>query len=308
MFCQGCGAEAPPRAAACHVCGRSLPVAADSYRWNEPPVTPAAIVPLVSSPVPVVAATPLAGVDRGDLDTFGLPKDWAGRAVILAALAMAANLLTPWATLGQRHVSAAQYGAPAIALLTTFAMAMVPVLHPSLRRQTLYAVIPLLVGAFCLGIGALGWVYLFYMSATLARETIPFVESADVGLYLFMVGSGALIALGYHLFLAAATARAAFGDDMFKTPPPPPATKPSSAIVTADTPGDTLQMLGASADAGHPHDTAAATVSPPLVQPPVDGTEPGLSVVLPGSAEWSRTPEPPALQRLSTGWRRGARR
>src|SRR5579863_6165669 len=125
VFCMGCGAEVPPRAASCPVCGRdtgrggelrAAPPLADAYdgaagasamhdiplEHAAPPVPVSIPVP-IPAPVPPLAAGPSIG--SGDLDQPGFPRDALGRSLIFTVLAMAADLLAPWVNLGGSRVA-----------------------------------------------------------------------------------------------------------------------------------------------------------------------------------------------------------
>lgn len=339
MFCMGCGAEVPPRAATCPVCGR------DTSRSGEPHAT----LPLVDaydgaagasaspsvpldraappSPVPMPArapAPPVAigpSIGSGDLDQPGFPRDALGRSLIFTVLAMAADLLAPWANLGGNRVAPSSLGLPALLGVIWLGLAALPLLRPSLRATPIYAAAPLVVGATSLGLAAAVWLRVTLLGAqtVVAGADGPSFQdtgatnSADVGLYLFLAGAIVLAVAGYQLLLAAARAQALAELRAEAAQPAPagsaPATGAAAGMRSTASAGEAAPV--ASAAALNNGATTAASNSHPLPPPPAPAapqaptpTRPG--VALPGSAAWNQTPNTPAFQRPSPtlGWRR----
>ncbi|HLJ81936.1 MAG TPA: hypothetical protein VKT52_10650, partial [Ktedonobacterales bacterium] len=159
MFCLGCGAEAPFRAVKCPVCGRDLG-RNDGELQNTgsalPVFSPTASYAQYPKPVPApfVAGGAAAGVGP---TIQGLPRDAHGRAALVTVIAMAADLLVPWVVVNGTHRSIASVGAPALIALPVLGAALLPLLAPTLRRNPVYAALPVIVGAFCVGAGGVLW-------------------------------------------------------------------------------------------------------------------------------------------------------
>lgn len=341
MFCMGCGAEMPPRAVTCPVCGRdtsrsgepraALPLvdaydgAAGASASPSMPLDRAALPSPVPMPIPVPApAPPVAigpSIGSGDLDQPGFPRDALGRSLIFTVLAMAADLLAPWANLGGNRVAPSSLGLPALLGLVWLGLAALPLLRPSLRATPIYAAAPLVVGSTSLGLAAAVWLRVTLLGAqTVVAGTdgasfqdTGTTNSADVGLYLFLAGAIVLVVAGYQLLLAAARAQALAELRAEAAQPAPagsaPATGAAAGMSTMASAGEAASV--ASATALNNGATAAASNSRPLPPPPAPAapqaptpTQPG--VALPGSAAWNQTPNTPSFQRPSPtlGWRR----
>ena len=341
VFCMGCGAEVPPRAAVCPVCGRDtarggeLPAApaveaydgaADASAMHSRPLERAAPpVPVpISAPAPLLAAGPSIG--SGDLDQPGFPRDALGRSLIFTVLAMVADLLAPWVNLGGSRVAPSSLGLPALLGVAWLGLAVLPLLRPSLRATPLYAAAPLVVGATSLGLGAVVWLRVTLLGAQTVvsgAEGAAFQEtgatnSADVGLYLFLAGAIVLVVAGYQLLLAAAHAQALAelrAEAAQQAPAGVVRAFDAAATQQSGTSGGqpATAAYAATPDTG-PTPTAAAPGSRPLPLPPAPA--PGAhqqapaparqGVALPGSAAWNQTPHTPDFQRPSPslGWRR----
>lgn len=354
MFCLGCGAETPSRAASCPVCGRNLSSSRDSAEatrdtFSVSPTLPGArlaalaSMPLHTSSLHVSPATaPAVSVTSAT----GLPRDTAGRVLLLTVIALAADLLAPWSVVYGQQKTMATIGAPAVALLALFALATFPLLRPDFRARPLFAVAPLAVGAFCLGAGIFYWAILGRENAVYTAQagsygpvgqlvsgpvfgqqihSSPLVSQSPIapafGLYLFLIGGAVLAVVGYQLFLQAAlaSARATIA------PTPPPAsiqrsTAPSSAPMPLATPISSVTPMTAPAAASSPlaaisasePQPASASSSTAVPARPVGAD--GRPIALPGSAAWNEPPKLPAFTRPSRagsgGWSRqaGARR
>lgn len=343
MFCLGCGAETPFRAASCPVCGRSLSPSNDTSAAprdtssESPALSRTRLVALATASLqtslhPSPTPTPTAAV----VSATGLPRDTAGRVLLLTAIALAADLLAPWSIVYGQQKTMIASGTPAMALLALFIVAALPLMRPDYRARPLITVAPLTVGAFCLGAGVFYW-------ALLARENAAYqpvvdtstsqsviigshsvieqsVVSPDYGLYLFLIGGAVLAVAGYQLFLQAALASARATSTPAAQPASPPLSiVPSSASTPLATPLAPATPIAASAAASSPLAAVSASDSQPASapsSPAVPGRPAGtpvMPIALPGSAAWN---EPPALptytrpSRVGSGWSRqaGARR
>lgn len=325
MFCLGCGAETPVRAAKCPICGRSLsrstdaPEAArDTYADSPaPPSRPLAA--LASSPIRSDLHSPPAASLIPAASATGLPGDTAGRVLLLAVLALAADLLAPWSIVYGQQKTMATNSATALALLAIFALAALPLLRPNYRPRPLFAVAPLVVGAFCLGAGIFYWALLARENAALqpiadpSSSTIVVVGSRPAtwqptivpgfGLYLFLLGGVVLAVVGYQLFLQAAlaSARATVG----ATAQPASthsATAPASASMPLVTPISPVTAVAAPAAASLPFAAVSASDSRPVSSAsssPARSATPVRSIALPGTAAWNEAPNLPAHVRPS---------
>jgi hypothetical protein len=282
VFCLGCGAETPLHASTCAVCGRAIagPVAAAR------PAAGAAPLARPSAPTAHRVSSP----------ETGLPRDTPGRLLLLTALAMLADLLLPWSVMYGEHLPLARLGPLAVALAALIAVAGAPLVGKEYRLNTKVAVLPLVIGAFCVGLGLTYWLFLVREnSQALAVAPGGSVDvasgpliSADIGLYLFIVGAGVLAVIGYQLFLAAARASVAV---------PAAAAARSAAATAPAAPVTVREAVGA-----QPAPVAAAA-------PPASATQDGQrsSVILPGSAAWHEAPEVRTHVRPAAhlnGWRR----
>ncbi|HEX8034948.1 MAG TPA: hypothetical protein VF510_13920 [Ktedonobacterales bacterium] len=343
MFCLGCGAEAPFRAASCPVCGRSLSPFSDSTEAPRDTSSESAassgtrFAVLASASLqttlhPSPATTPPAAV----VSATGLPRDTAGRVLLLTAIALAADLLAPWSIVYGQQKTMAANGTPAMALLALFILAALPIMRPDYRARPLFAVAPLAVGAFCLGAGIFYWAILGRENATYQPVANSWssqgviigshsviaqpVVSPDFGLYLFLIGGAVLAVVGYQLFLQAALASARATITPAAQPASPQlSTVPSSASMPLATPIAPAMPIAAPTAASSPLAVVSAPESQPVpassstaVPARPTGT-PDRPIALPGSAAWN---EPPALptyvrpSRVGNGWSRqvGARR
>lgn len=345
MFCMGCGAEVPPRAAVCAVCGRATghggevraaPAPADVLEQVE--TTGSHSMPPPRAAPPALSSAPLAAprpsISSGDLDHTGFPRDALGRALIFIVLAMAADLLAPWVNLGGSRVAPSSLGLLPLLALAWLSLAVLPLLHPSLRSTPLYAVAPLVVGATCLGLGAAVWARVtlldtqttansgFYslppgdttassVAYTSLHPLTTTSNSADVGLYLFLAGAIVLIVAGYQMFLAAAHAQARAELRTETTPPPTQLAvlpgMPAPAAPRAARNGHSA-LDGVAAGAGsvsRPLPLPPPPTTPSAPQAPQAAPDGRRGVALPGSPAWNQTPTTPDFQRPSPslGWR-----
>jgi hypothetical protein len=295
VFCLGCGAETPLHASTCAVCGR-------------------AIAGSVAAAQPAAGAAPLArpsapAARRVSSPETGLPRDTPGRLLLLTALAMLADLLLPWSDMYGEHLPLARLGPLAVALAALIAVAGAPLVGREYRLNTKVAVLPLVIGAFCVGLGLTYWLFLAREnSQALAVAPGSSVDvasgpliSADIGLYLFIVGAGVLAVIGYQLFLAAARASVAV---------PAAAAAPSVAASAAApaAPVTVREAVGvppAPEAVGAPPASVSSGAARPLAPAAQDGQR--SSVILPGSAAWHEAPQLRAHMRPAAhlnGWRR----
>lgn len=337
MFCMGCGAELPPRAAVCAVCGHAAGSGGEARAAHTPPdvleladatgqqsavrsrSAPAALSPAHSpalSPAPAGARGP--SISSGDLDQTGFPRDALGRALIFTVLAMAADLLAPWVNLGGNRVAPSSLGLLPVLAVVWLALAALPLLRPSLRATPIYAVAPLVVGTTSLGLGVAVWVRVTLLgtqtlvagAGSYAFVPLGASNSADVGLYLFLAGAVVLIVSGYQMFLAAAQAqaraelRAEVVPSLRGQASPPPAAQhaASNGQSTLDSAAAGAGSVSRPLPVPPPPATPSAPSVPNVPQAAPDGRR---GVALPGSAAWSQTPQTPDFQRPSPslGWR-----
>lgn len=280
------------------------------------------------------SATP--AIQPGDLAMPGLPRDAQGRALLITAVAMAADILAPWRVVFGQHVPLTQSGPPALAVLVLVALALAPLTKPVYRRQPSVAVAPLLVGAVCLGVGLTYWGFIPQLNSQALQVvqgsnvggpdvvSLPanVVISPDIGLYLFLLGSGVLILVGYQIFLAAVTAATAVDA----------ARSTAASLVAPSATASPLPLDASRSVAAEPSpDNAAATVSPNAAAHTAttgttgttgaNGAAPAIvgangrphhhsapsTPPLPGSLEWHQAPalpQPVRPSRLGAGWAR----
>ena len=228
----GCGAETPPRAARCPVCGR------ESSLGGGAPVAPRDI-PLHSTATATrPGALPPASVDvatarpstpdeplvistaRGGVSAPMLPKDALGVTLLVVCAALALDILAPWsASYTVRQSLVSRFGHPAYVVVALALIAALPLYHPRFRQVPLYTAAPLVVGALVVGIGLTYYVFLARENAQALSQTTfssPLLASQSrvstpispqLGLYLFMLIGVVLVVVGYQLFLAAVRAQ-----------------------------------------------------------------------------------------------------
>lgn len=325
MFCLGCGAETPPRATSCPVCGRELRGATGEVQWTVSPTASIPAAPVPRGSIAYAPQTSAPSIRAGDLDVPGLPRDGYGRALLVTAIAMAADLLLPWINnFGQRQAPA-QLGLPILPVVVALVLAIVPLVRPSFRSQPPLAVLPVVVGGMLLGLSLVAWGIMTYASYQVSQQPQQFgpdgslvsqqpqTVGPDVGVYLFILGSAVLIVTGYHVFLEAArkSAPATVNLATAVIPPPPVAAVPASSDSGAISPA--LQYGASAAESA----TGAETAPVPAVRPAdvtggvTDGEAPKPPPVpLPGSAAWHEAPKQPMYSRpspLTGGWQRQPR-
>ncbi len=335
MFCLGCGAEVPSRAARCRVCGRKLSSPTESSEATRD--TSSASPSSLSVPLATLASTSLqTGVHSPAVapvvptsSATGLPRDPAGRLLLLIVVALAADLLAPWSIVYGQQKTMAANGASAWALLALFALAALPLLRPDYRVRPRFAVAPLAVGAFCLGAGIVYWALLIRENAAIQPVADPSSAPVDVvgvsshpimwqptigpgfGLYLFLIGSAVLAFVGYRLFLHAAVATArALGSQAAQPASAQLSTVPAAPAAPASMPHaapiPTAPAIAAPAAASSPLAAVSASESAPAPSAaPAAG-----HIALPGSAAWNEAPKIPTHIRPTrlggSGWSRQA--
>lgn len=327
MFCMGCGAETPPRASACQVCGR--PLGGPSRPDEVPPA--AGTAPRASTSAadagsrltqhaaaardlaPIAArATTGPSIGKGDLTTTGFPRDTLGRAVIFTVLAMCADLVAPWVNLDGTRIAPSAVGLPILGVVVVLGVAALPVTRPTLRATPLYAAAPLVIGAASFGSAGAVWLRTALSTSGGSAASDSFQVSpayiADVGLYLFLAGAIVLVSIGYQFFLAAARASALAELRATALAPVTHAAAPAPASVSGAAPAPTAAPVFADlADttAAHPPEGNAAAAGADGLPPAANGHH-RPEIALPGSPAWSQAPSLPAYQRPSPtlGWRR----
>ena len=217
MFCLQCGAEAPARAVLCPTCGHDLGRSSADLR-SSLALADAPLASSVSLPGPAIAGA-LPSIRAGDLDRPGLPQDTPGRVLLVVLLAMAVDLFLPWSVAVGQHYTLPQTAGFAIVVLLL--LAGLPLMHPRLRRNTISAAFPILIGGICLGVGVTYWVNLTqsqviqpFGGSTISEVPLSsrsvifgaFTPGPDFGLFGFLIGAAALAVLGYYLLLEAARA------------------------------------------------------------------------------------------------------
>jgi hypothetical protein len=320
VFCLQCGAEAPARAVNCSVCGHDLGRTSADLRGSMTLTE----IPLQSSNSGILtshrAALPLPAspsIQAGDLDQPGLPKDAIGRVLLIVILGLAADLFLPWRVVYGQHETLPLELAAAIAALVV--LAAVPLFHPKLRRYTISAALPIVVGGTCLGLGAAFWAYLVHsndLSAVSCQGILchnaidPNSIGPDFGLFCFMVLAAILVVIGYYLFLAAArvsplaasalatahaaampsTRRVLTASSLVATSSQATESKPNAVppAVTPPQPGDPHSTGNSEGQDAYPPATISARPST-------------AKIALPGTDLWNRTLEPPTFLRPKAG-------
>ncbi len=306
MFCLGCGAEVASRSSICGVCGRDVG-GAGGQAWSHG--REAESVVSVTRPAP---STPSAV----PVDASGFPQDWLGRILLFAVVGLAADMLLPWSDVYGQRQAISHLGAPAWALVGLFALAAMPIVRPSYRREPLISALPLLVGTFCAGIGVMYWVLLYRenQQASAIPNVLPpdstalvssvggAVIAPDVGLYVFLLGCVALAAVGYQLFLAATSARNAGARQSAQVAVRAPSSSHPNIVQDAVRP-PAAGSVESNAQNGHaPTRSLPAASETAALQTKVVGS----NVVLPGSDAWNIAPRQPVLARHTgaAGWQR----
>ncbi|MFI5271877.1 MAG: hypothetical protein ACHQ4H_02435 [Ktedonobacterales bacterium] len=327
MFCMGCGAEASPQATACSVCGRDLGRGGAESRATAQAETRVASSERAGAVAAAVPAAPSAhaaptgptpSIGTGDLDQLGFPRDALGRALIFTVLALVADLLAPWVNLAGTRLAPSAAGWPVFLAVVVFGLAVVPVVQPRLRAVPLYAAAPLVIGAASFGLAAAVWLRVEGMSLVAPSAAnsagsggsvlavIGPLYSAEIGLYLFLIGAVVLVVTGYQLLVAAARGQViaelstAERRTLAASSAAPLAYNAAPSIASRSMPaGATTPALTASAAQPLPPTPPPlppeAVPAPPLAAPA--GGAP--TIALPGSAAWSQTPDTPTFQRPS---------
>jgi hypothetical protein len=245
-------------------------------------------------------------IRSGDLDRPGFPRDTLGRSLILTAVAMSADLVVPWINLDGQQVAPSSYGLPALLVVAALGVAVLPVIRPDMRRRSLYASFPLVIGAIGFGAGAFIWLRLLYSEHTAQTFAVasggpPAVYASDIGLYLFLIGSGVLVVAGYQVLVAAAGAEALSAYQVAQPPAfpaPAQASAPLPQVVLAQAASSGRNTAAPDTPVAAPREQSAAYP----VTPEVESTP----VVLPGTAAWTEAPQLPGFVRPSPagGWSR----
>jgi hypothetical protein len=303
VFCLQCGAEAPARAVLCPTCGHDLGRSSADLR-SSPVLADAPLEAGVTHSGPGAAVLKPGvspSIRPGDLDRPGLPQDTRGRVLLAVLLAMAVDLFLPWAVVFGQHETLPQTAGFAIVFLLL--LAGLPLMHPKLRRNTISAALPILIGGACLGLGVTYWLNLtqsqpaqfFTGSASIGSQPHLFAVSPagpDFGLVGFLVGGATLAIVGYYLLVEAARA-------------PFLAAAPQQASSQAEQPaGPRLAAVSATggelapAEPAKQNSSGAENREQRDTKPSKDSTP---QIALPGSDAWTRTLEPPTFVRPKVG-------
>ncbi len=323
MFCMGCGAEIRPHARVCVVCGRPVtesPASVVAPTGGRVPSTSPETYPRRPAekpvpPPPLPLARPYApSIDYGDTRLISVPKDAAGRLVLVLSLLLCADLFAPWVAFDGTHVVPARFFVPSLLVTGLFAVAMAVALYTPFRQAPYYAAYPVVLGAAAFGgaallaliVGPLATpitsAFIAHILADAANNGTLLIDpqqppsislAADTGLYVFLIGSAILTVAGYQLLILAASARPAMTIMAQLAPAallPLPAPELETATVTAGSLGD-----GDSAPSGVPF-ASPADLTASHANGGAPRTTPA-SVILPGSDEWTRTPNSPNIAR-----------
>ncbi len=300
MFCLRCGTEVPRLARECPACGASVTGQGSTMPEETSPSPRPAVAPRASAQAPAVSTGP--SIVAGGLEAPGPPRDALGRVVLAIAVALAADELLPWVAVNNvTYKALTEFGFPAVLLIVLLGVAIVPVLVPGFRAHPIWSALTFAIGCICLGFAGAVWLLLSPLANLAAVATTPPLGVSAVpivtvlphwGLYLFVIGSLALIVAGYRLLQAARVNPVAL-----------PAMSPQSAA-------ERQNIVVASAAVGPQSlaDAPAEALADEAANGPAEGAvpeTPGLSVPLPGSASWNQPPALPApLRGRPTGpWR-----
>lgn len=305
MFCLECGSEMAIRATACPFCGH---VYGDRERSLTDLQPAGKAGGSLTSEATATSATPAhtnAPTVKyvGEVGPTGLPRDLPGRFVLGISLGLAADLLLPWVSVNGTNVTPASIGAPVIVVVALLAAAALPVFTISLRQHPVWSGLPLIVGAFCAGIAGSVWLLLAPLAQIFAQsfgsDPTNLALSPQGGLYLFLIGSAALLVSGQRMLAATHeaqladirrdAARALQSRQATPTRPAPAPTASSSAAshsaVVANPSGQAAQAAGQGA--GQEAAPAAQSTS--------------ATPVLPGSDAWHQAPAAPTPMRSTIG-------
>jgi hypothetical protein len=310
MFCLRCGTEVPRLVRECPACGAPV-----SGLGNAPPdeaaatATKTAAAPRATASSPDLhAASTGPSIAAGGLETPGPPRDALGRVVLAVAVILAADELLPWVVVNNTtYMALTQFGFPAVLLVVLLGLAVIPVLVPSFRAHPVWSALPFAMSALCLGFAVAVWLLLSPLANLAAITNTPtsglgisavhtVVILPHWGLYLFVLGSLALVVAGYRLLQAA---REAPDAALLAMSPRQAAERSTAASASAsmDVPQSSTEDMPAEAYA----DGAANGSLPGAAVPEA----PSLSIPLPGSASWNQEPALPVpLRAKPTGpWR-----
>ena len=184
------------------------------------------------------------------------------------------------------------------AIVFLLLLAGLPLMHPRLRRNTISATFPILIGGICLGVGVTYWVNLTQSQDRL-QDPLPhpyrhcpraLTAGPDFGLFGFLIGAAALAVLGYYLLLAAARAPV---QELARQQAPVETGQavgsgPAAVSTTEPAPVETAKESSPEAENNVQRDTKSAKESTP-------------QIALPGSDAWTRTLEPPTFVRPKVG-------
>jgi hypothetical protein len=234
------------------------------------------------------------------MELLGLPRDAAGRLVLVLAIVLALDLQAPWVAFDGTHISPARFSLPMLLVAGLLIAAAGSVIYAPFRQRPYYAAYPVVLGAAAFGAAAtltlmvgpfaspLSAAFVAHVLASpvvaqnLANptpvSTPPTIElAADIGLYVFLGGSAIFTVAGYQLFVNAAVSSAVPAATAGQANPA--ATSPSAA------PGRVEPAAFVSAGMSTPSDRGS-------LPPPPSRDQAG--VVLPGSAGWDRPMDAPS--------------
>lgn len=305
MFCLECGSEMAIRATACPFCGHVYGDRERSLTDLQPAGNAGGSFTSKGTAISAPPAQANAPTVKyvGEVAPTGLPRDLPGRFVLGISLGLAADLLLPWVSVNGTNVTPASIGAPVIVVVALLAAATLPVFTISLRQHPVWSGLPLIIGAFCAGIAGSVWLLLAPLAQIFAQsfgsDPTNLALSPQGGLYLFLIGSAALLVSGQRMLAAMHeaqladirrdAARALQSRQATPIRPAPAPTASSSAAshnaVVANSSGQAEQAAGQGAG-----QEAAPAAQPTPATP-----------VLPGSDAWHQAPAAPTPVRSTIG-------
>lgn len=333
MFCLQCGAEMAVRAQVCPVCGHVYGERERTLAESKPARVVQASARSGASGLPASAARSAPSVKYvGDLASPGLPRDLPGRFVLGVSLGMAADLLLPWVSVNGENVTPVSIGAPVVVVVALLAAATLPVYTITLRQHPVWSALPLMVGAFCGGIGLSVWLLRAPLAqifaASFGSDPSNLALAPQGGLYLFLLGAATLLVSGQRMLAAMHTeqiadarrdavraiqAKSAEAPRPAYTPAPPAPAPTLAASAVPTVPAPRTAVAAEPPAVWRPKPPALPTApavpaaptptAPVMPEAPAAPKPPGAPVVpvLPGSDAWNTPPAAPAPLRPAPG-------